>query len=139
MNKIDRFLLFLLVLLIVSSILYYMNMMKTVKDTFITYGDYSDSVTKPLLYGDYPLKKEVKLSNITPEIGRSYKPVLPSSYLQTTNNIRHWGKPDNGTCRPSTMCETLYDEKDVVIPEFPKLIPFSSNQTRVNMYDNDNI
>ena len=139
LNKIEGilFLILALLLALIGSFFY-----TPVRENFISHllqpGAFPDSVSKPLLYGDYPLQKgALGLSDLNSKSLSAYYPVFPSSYLQRTNNVRYWATPNDGTCSPANMCGTLYDNKTLNIHKFPKMIPFSSKQTRVNMYTFD--
>ena len=139
LNKLDGilFLILALLLALIGSFFY-----TPVRESFISKllepGVFPESVSKPLLYGDYPIQKGVLgLSDLDSRAMSAYYPVFPSSYLQRTNNVRYWATPNNGTCSPANMCDTLYDNKKIEVHKFPKMIPFSSKQTRVNMYGFD--
>ena len=139
LNKLDGilFLILALLLALIRSFFY-----TPVRENFISNllepGVFPESVSKPLLYGDYPLQKGVLgLSDLDSRAMSAYYPVFPSSYLQRTNNVRYWATPNDGMCSPANMCDTLYDNKKIEIHKFPTLIPFSSKQTRVNMYGFD--
>jgi len=109
-----------------------------VRENFVSHllqpGEFPVSVTKPLLQGDYPLQKEPGLSDLDSKSLSAFYPIFPNSYLQRTNNVRYWATPNNGTCSPANMCGTLYENKNLIIPHFPRMIPFSSKDTRVNVY-----
>lgn len=110
-----------------------------VRENFLSHllepGAFPESVTKPLLQGDYPLQKAgAGLSDLDSRSMSAFYPVFPNSYLQRTNNVRYWATPNNGTCIPANMCGTLYEDKKIDIPQFPPIIPFSSKDTRVNVY-----
>jgi len=136
LNKIDGVLFLILALLLglIGSFFY-----TPVRENFISNllqpGVFPESVSKPLLYGDYPLQKGVLgLSDLNSRSLSAFYPVFPSSYLQRTNNVRFWATPNDGTCAPANMCGTLYDNATLRIHKFPKMVPFSSKQTRVNMF-----
>ena len=136
LNKVDGilFLILALLLALIGSFFY-----TPVRDNFISHllqpGTFPESVSKPILYGDYPLQKGVLgLSDLNSKSLSAFYPVFPSSYLQRTNNVRYWATPNDGTCAPANMCGMLYDNKTLNIPKFPRMIPFSSKDTRVNMY-----
>lgn len=136
LNKVDGvlFLILALLLALIGSFFY-----TPVRENFISNllqpGIFPESVSKPILYGDYPLQKGVLgLSDLNSKSLSAFYPVFPSSYLQQTNNVRYWATPNDGKCSPANMCGTLYDNKTINIPNFPKMVPFSSKQTRVNMY-----
>ena len=70
------------------------------------------------------------------------------SYLQITNNLRYPNNPDEGTCIPASMCQTiygkkLYQEKDknqliesnYILPLPPSSIELCGS--RVNYYHTD--
>jgi hypothetical protein len=136
LNKIDGilFLILALLLALIGSFFY-----TPVRENFISNllqpATFPESVSKPILYGDYPLQKgALGLSDLNSKSLSAYYPVFPSSYLQRTNNVRYWATPNDGTCSPANMCGTLYNNKTFNINKFPKMVPFSSKQTRVNMY-----
>ena len=136
LNKVDGilFLILALLLALIGSFFY-----TPVRENFISHllqpGTFPESVSKPILYGDYPLQKGVwGLSDLNSKSLSAFYPVFPSSHLQRTNNVRYWATPNDGTCAPANMCGTLYDNKMIHIPKFPRMVPFSSKQTRVNMY-----
>jgi len=113
-----------------------------VRENFMSHllepGTFPTSVTKPLLQGNYPLQKGGGgLSDLDSKSMSAFYPIFPSSYLQRTNNVRYWATPNNGTCSPANMCGTLYEDKKINIPHFPPMIPFSSKDTRVNVYAYD--
>ena len=136
LNKVDGILFLILALLfaLIGSFFY-----TPVRENFISNllqpGVFPESVSKPILYGEYPLQKGVLgLSDLNSKSLSAYYPVFPSSYLQRTNNVRYWATPNDGMCSPANMCGTLYDNKMLNIPKFPRMVPFSSKQTRVNMF-----
>jgi hypothetical protein len=136
LNKVDGilFLILALLLALIGSFFY-----TPVRENFISHllqpGTFPESVSKPILYGDYPLQNGVLgLSELNSKSLSAFYPVFPSSYLQRTNNVRYWATPNDGTCSPANMCGMLYDNKTLNIPKFPRMVPFSSKDTRVNMY-----
>ena len=136
LNKVDGilFLILALLLALIGSFFY-----TPVRENFISHllqpGTFPESVSKPILYGDYPLQNGVLgLSELNSKSLSAFYPVFPSSYLQRTNNVRYWATPNDGTCAPANMCGMLYDNKTLNIPKFPRMVPFSSKDTRVNMY-----
>ena len=96
-------------------------------------GTYPISVDEPLLH-EYPLKKNMGVSNNTYAENSTYYPIFGSSYGQFTNNVRYWKTPNNGQCSPAEFCGGLYDDKEIDEPKTPKQIPFSSSDIRVNYY-----
>jgi hypothetical protein len=138
-NKTDSILFLILALLLALIGSFFFT---PVRENFVSHllepGVFPVSVTKPLLQGDYPLQKAgAGLSDLDSRSMSEYYPVFPNSYLQRTNNVRYWATPNNGTCSPANMCGTLYKDKKINIPEFPPIIPFSSKDTRVNVYAYD--
>ena len=136
LNKVDGilFLILALLLALIGSFFY-----TPVRENFISNllqpGIFPESVSKPILYGDYPLQNGVLgLSELNSKSLSAFYPVFPSSYLQRTNNVRYWATPNDGTCAPANMCGMLYDNKTLNISKFPRMVPFSSKDTRVNMY-----
>lgn len=101
-------------------------------------GTYPISVDVPLLH-EYPLKKNMSVSNNTYAENSTYYPIFGSSYGQFTNNVRYWKTPNNGQCSPAEFCGGLYDDKEIDEPKTPKQIPFSSPDIRVNYYGSHNI
>jgi hypothetical protein len=58
------------------------------------------------------------------------------SYDQITNNIRYPNNPDEGTCMPASMCQTLYKEKQLKTNYVKPLPPINPNcGTRVGYFD----
>jgi hypothetical protein len=98
-------------------------------------GTFPTSVDGPLLHDDYPLKKNMGVSDNTYAENSTHYPILDFSYKQVTNNIRYWKTPNNGLCSPAEFCGGLYNDKNINEPRTPKQIPFSSPDIRVNYYD----
>ena len=64
---------------------------------------------QPILYGDYPVKKDPMVSNLGSQQLWKFYPTFPvGSYKQETNNIKYWSTPNNGTCSPAIFCGGLY-------------------------------
>jgi hypothetical protein len=59
------------------------------------------------------------------------------SYAQITNNIKYPNNPDDGTCMPASMCETLYKNKQTLSNHVYALPPVQDNEhaVRVNYYN----
>lgn len=96
-------------------------------------GEYPNIDENPILVGDYPVKQNAQLSNNNSEINSkmdSYTPM--SSYQQTTNNVKNWVTPDNGTCSPADFCGALYNKK--VFNMISNKRPNDTNGIRVNYY-----
>ena len=124
---------FVLALIIVNLI---MNLFKNYKEGYhnLSPGSFPIDVDVPILYEEYPLKKNMGISDNTYEMNMSYYPVFGSSYGQYTNNVRYWSTPNNGTCSPADFCDGLYNNKKIDIPQTPHSISFSSPDIRVNYY-----
>ena len=70
------------------------------------------SIEKPNLYGDYPVKKDPHLTNLSySDIWTEYPSVQVGSYEQVTNNKKYWDNPNNGTCVRADMCNGIYNNK----------------------------
>lgn len=104
------------------------------KEGYMGLGDYPTSVSKPLLVDDFPLKKPPHISDLDSRTLSGYYPMLPNSYMQVTNNTRYWCTPNNGKCSRAEMCNALYNDKNVIVPPYPRMIPWGKG-TRVNFYD----
>jgi len=129
---------FLMIILLISLLLVPF-LQPFVKEGFssLTPGKFPVSVSKPLLYGDYPIKKTVSLSKEGSE--ESYNKYsndndLDGSYKQSTNNIKFWRTPDNGKCKPASFCSALYGDKKNNQSKTPSTIPFSNPCKRVGFY-----
>jgi len=102
------------------------------KETFLSPGIYPESDTKGLLFGDYKMKKNPGLSDMSASTAwKLYPSYAVGSYEQTTNNKRYWPTPCNGWTTPSDMCGGLYQKKSFDI-EAPKSPPWGC--LRVNYY-----
>jgi hypothetical protein len=101
-------------------------------------GKYPISVDEPILVNDYPLKKNMGVSNNSSESNFSFFPVFASSLKQYNNNVRYWATPENGLCSRAEMCGGLYKNKIPDIPSPLPIIPFSNKKTRVNFYNSEN-
>ena len=102
-------------------------------------GDFPHEVDEPLLYPIYPKKKSnygIIFRDNNSENNSKLYPVAGSvsSYDQATNNVREWVTPDNGTCRPASMCGALYDAKEPAEQKVPEPIPFDIPDKRVGYY-----
>lgn len=92
-------------------------------------------IDNPILYGDYPVKKKVGITKLeNSDIWKDYPIKEVGSYEQTTNNVRYWKNPNNGTCTRAELCNSIYDNKTLDIPPPPPILKFGQG-TRVNYYD----
>ena len=93
---------------------------------------------QPILYGDYPVKKDPMVSNLGSQQLWKFYPTFPvGSYKQETNNIKYWPTPNNGTCSPAIFCGALYNDKKFNIPPPPGPPPVDNNDIRVNYYNSE--
>lgn len=99
----------------------------------LTPGIYPISEDIPLL-DEYKLNKHMGLSRNTYADNSKQYPIFGSSYEQKTNNVRYWSTPDNGECSPAEFCGGLYDNTPQPVEKTPTIIPFSSQDIRVNYY-----
>ena len=119
----------------ILSYLFYI-FIKFKKEGFITYGNYPCEVEHPLLYGDYPVKKNMRLSKLNSQSIYKYYPIYPSA-SDKINNIKNWATPNNGLCTPAELCDAYYDKINIVedILNSPKP---EWDPNRVNYYNNVN-
>jgi hypothetical protein len=102
-------------------------------------GEYPREVEEPLLYPTYPKKGAgygVVLREMNSESNSSLYPVASniSSYDQSTNNVRDWLTPDNGSCKPAGMCGALYAPKAPDEYKSPQPLPLNHPARRVGFY-----
>ena len=132
----------LIILVIIGILLLCSINSSKVLETFepLKHGNSPCVTEQPILYGDYPVKKNPMVSNLGSQQLWKYYPVNPvGSYKQETNNIRYWTTPNNGTCSPGIFCGGLYDEKKLDIPNPPSAPPVDNNDIRVNYYNSERI
>ena len=104
------------------------------KETFIARGEYPLAVDNPMMEdSQFPYDKPGGLSDESYRTQWKEYPVGEiGSYQQTTNNVRYWASPCNGTTAPADMCGGLYEK---IVPEkncFPA--PPQKHCLRVNYY-----
>jgi len=107
--------------------------MRAKRESFITFGDYPDTVDLPLLNGVYPIKKDSKLSAGGRDKLYELYPVY-SSNSPDINNIKDWKTPDNGNCSPAELCNAIYDIKPVQSHESIQYPTDPWNNKRVGLY-----
>jgi hypothetical protein len=97
-------------------------------------GCYPQSVTKPLLFDTYNLKKNMGLSNLGSEELFNNDTVYSTTNLEV-NNVRHWKQPNNGKCRPASLCGNIYEPKKK-LPKVKnlKIQPWNTKTKRVNYF-----
>jgi hypothetical protein len=101
---------------------------------------YPSSETAILLEDSYPLTGRKGISNNgASNIWWHYPTFQLGSYDQITNNIKYPNNPDEGTCMPSSMCNTLYYNKNLGSNYIKQLPPNNSiNKTRIGYFDTEN-
>jgi hypothetical protein len=68
------------------------------------------------------------------QLWQNYPIYKVGSYDQITNNIRYPKNPDVGQCRPESMCNVLYgDRQEIAKPEPPPV----EGKVRVGFYNTD--
>ena len=100
-------------------------------------GCYPQSVTKPLLFDTYNLKKDMGLSNLGSEDLFTNDTVYSTTNLEV-NNVRYWKVPNNGKCSPANVCGGIY-ESNKILPKNKniKIQPWTTNTKRVNYFVSD--
>lgn len=102
-------------------------------ETFVTYGEYPQTVDSPLLSDIYPVKKQPKLSTEGREILHKLYPIYDSNSKEL-NNIKDWSSPDNGNCSPAELCNSMYDTIQVEKSSEVKSPLNEWTNTRINFY-----
>lgn len=96
-------------------------------------GNYPCTSENPILVGDYPIKKNPQLSSNTYEKNAEMTPYTNmAAYEQSTNNVKNWVTPDDGSCSPAEFCGALYNKK--VFETITSNMPNDNEGTRVNYY-----
>jgi hypothetical protein len=100
-------------------------------------GEYPLTETDLLVEDTYPATGRKGISNNgSANIWWHYPIFQLGSYDQITNNIRYPNNPDEGTCMPASMCQTLYKEKQLKTNYVKQLPPINPNcGTRVGYFD----
>jgi len=93
-----------------------------------------------LLQDSYLLTGNKEISkNDAYNIWWNYPVFKVGSYAQITNNMKYPNNPDDGTCMPASMCQTLYKNKktsnhaQILLP-----VKEDANAVRVNYYNSSN-
>jgi len=97
-------------------------------------GEFPLAVDKPILYGDYNVLEKPHLSALNASDIYKEFPVFPAHSLEN-NRIRHWTKPENGTCSRAEMCGYIYDE--YTPQNIPAPPPVPGWNKRVNYYEEE--
>ena len=137
--------LMVILFLIVVVILYYTKH-QVIYDNFSNYnlvnstGDYPFASNSLLVQDSFPSSEDKLLSNNTSnDIWWHYPTFTLGSYSQITNNIQYPNNPDEGTCMPASMCQTLYktikNKSNYTYPLPPA--NYSPTGARVNYYNSD--
>jgi len=98
-------------------------------------GSFPDTIDKPLLKNDYPLKSILPGEGVSANESQDNYLLYPTFKARSckTNNIRYWTTPDNGLCSRAEMCGTLYDKKHI---KHQTIVPPKNNSgIRVNYYN----
>jgi len=137
------FYLFLAVIAIIVIAQFFPELRTITKDGFsaerVPSGDYPHEVDEPLLYPAYPKKKTdygvIFPGNDSINNSKLY-PVSESinNFDQSTNNVRDWVTPDNGSCSPAAMCGALYEPKAPEEYKVPEPLSFNIPEKRIGFY-----
>jgi hypothetical protein len=127
--------------LVFSFILNKLNSLNLFQENFTNYnleeaiGPITERI---LLQNSYPLTENKEISNKNAfNIWWHYPVFQVGSYAQITNNLKYTNNPDDGTCMPASMCQTLYKNKQKqsnIVNALPP-IHTESNQIRINYYN----
>ena len=102
------------------------------------YGIYPLATDSLLVQNSYPLTNNTQISNNTSSNIWWHYPIFKlGSYAQITNNIKYPNNPDEGTCMPASMCQTLYQEKQLKNNYVYALPPVENGIRRINYYNTD--
>lgn len=125
-SRVIRFSILLVFILVIYKILMrYFSM----KENFLTSGEYPIAVDKPILYDSYNVAEHPGAdAQGAAQIYVDY-PIFPATSLEN-NNIRYWNTPTNGTCTAPDMCNGLY--KSTAQKRFKPSKPPAWNERRVN-------
>ena len=127
-SKNVKFLFIFFIAIIVSAPLILSFLSNTIENfSNLTPGKYPESETNYLLYDFYPEKKNG-------ELGVTDSQMMYEDYNKYNINSKYLANPNNGSCSPPDFCGPFYNNKKVIIPPQPPIIPFSSPQVRVNFY-----
>ena len=128
-SKNVKFLFIFFIVIIVSAPLILSFLSNTIENfSNLTPGKYPESETNYLLYDFYPEKKNGALGVTDSES------MYENYYNPNVANSKYLANPNNGSCSPPEFCGPFYNNKKVIIPPQPPIIPFSSPQVRVNFY-----
>ena len=98
-------------------------------------GSFPAAQTEVLVQDTYPAIAKNELSdNTSNDIWWHYPIFTLGSYKQITNNIRYPNNPDEGTCMPASMCDTLYNEKFLKSNYTEPLPPAPECGTRIGYF-----
>lgn len=120
--------LFIFLLVVIFSAPLFLSIVPNIENfSNLTPGTYPDSETQYLLSGYYPEKKNGQL-------GVTDSQMMYEDYSKYNINSKYLANPNDGTCSRPEFCGPFYDNKKVIIPKQPPIIPFSSPDVRVNFY-----
>jgi hypothetical protein len=139
------FFLLLIIIILSLGLPLFFNMSKSITENYSNYtlagakGEYPIATDNLLVQDSYSLTGNKEISNNTAyDIWWHYPIFKVGSYAQITNNIKYSNNPDEGTCMPSSMCQTLYKEKQLESNYTYPLQPVNSKSgTRINYYTTD--
>ena len=82
-----------------------------IKESFLSPGEFPVSVTQPLLYENYLVKKNPGASALSHSEQYVNYPIFPATSCGT-NNLRYWRLPTDGQCSRADMCGGLYKKTE---------------------------
>ena len=129
MNQQIVFCMFLMIIICISVFFKSPNMQIYTTEG-MSAGIYPISAGQPLLSDVYNVSKTPGYDNKSSSDIYTNYPQFPSKHY-SSNNIKYWRLPTNGTCIPSGMCSSLYDVTEPTIPA-PPLAPIGN--PRVNYF-----
>ena len=147
----NKFLLLLFILVLAISLPLFFTIKESItsrgkKDGFSNFNlegnndDTSSSLSDLLVKDIYPPTGKLGISNATANDTWREKPVFQlGSYEQITNNIRYPYNPDDGSCTPISMCNALYNNKNIgsnISHPLPQINPNCG--TRICYFDTNN-
>jgi hypothetical protein len=123
----------------------FLKEMEKVKENYTNYsleeatGKFPNATEKLLVQDSYhPTGNKYISDNTSNDIWWHYPTFQEGSYDQITNNIKYPNNPDEGTCMPASMCQTLYKDsnnKSNYVYALPPVAMGPTNAVRVNYYN----
>lgn len=132
-----------LMIVVVFSLIFATRLNKRITNTHLAKGKVmgKGNATQDILLQNSYLTtgKKVISDNEAYNIWWHYPVFEVGSYAQITNNIKYPNNPDEGTCMPASMCQTLYKNKKSSSNYVYGLPPVNTNTNtsavRVNYYN----